>query len=350
MDRKFNDIATLWLENECYGKDYTYKKELKSAVKHLNRYFGEMICNNIKSLNVENFIRYNYEHNNPNTDKPFSKRLLKDLISVGFRIFEFALDNELIDNVRNPFTGKKKKIPKDMPVNERKPIDDIQKELILSVAHRSQIAALIMLYCGLRKGEIIALEWSDIDFKEKTISVTKSAVRKDSNHYKITPHTKNGRDRYIPIPDNLLSYLKISKYNTKNEKYIYPQMNGEMQSITSWNKTWNSYITHLNYRYYYNTCKLYGQIPKAFNAPSGIPTVIERFTAHQLRHTYCTMLYMAGVDILTTSKLMGHSSIQITLEIYTHLDEKYKKLNISKFNEYIRTDSSNKIILLNNAI
>lgn len=108
-------------------------------------------------------------------------------------MFPFALDNELIDNVRNPFTGKKKKIPKDSLVNERKPIDDTQKELILSVAHRSQIEALIMLYCGLRKGEVIALEWPDIDFKEKIISVTKSAVRKDSNHYKITPHTKNGK-------------------------------------------------------------------------------------------------------------------------------------------------------------
>ena len=123
-----------------------------------------------------------------------------------------------------------------------------------------------------------------------------------------------------------------------------------MQTVTSWQKTWNSYITNLNYRHYYNTCRLYNQIPKAFNAPSGIPTVIERFTAHQLRHTYCTMLYMSGVDILTTSKLMGHSSIQITLEIYTHLDEKYKKLNISKFNEYIKNDINNKIPILNDVI
>ncbi len=350
MDRKFNEIAKLWLENECYGKDYTYIKELQSAVKHLNRYFGETICGSIKGLDIDNFIRYNYEHNNPNTDKPFSKRLLKDLVSVGFRIFEFALDNELIGNVRNPFTGKKKKIPKDTPVGERKPIDESQKEMILSVAHRSQIAALIMLYCGLRKGEVIALEWSDIDFNEKIISVTKSAVRSDGNHYKITPHTKNGKDRYIPIPDNLLSFLKISKFSSNGEKYIFPQKNGEMQTITSWSKAWNSYITHLNYRYYYNTCKAFGQTPKAFNAPSGIPKVIERFTAHQLRHTYCTMLYMAGVDILTTSKLMGHSSIQITLEIYTHLDEKYKRLNISKFNEYIRTDESNKIEFIDSVI
>jgi integrase len=350
MNSKFSEISNLWLDNECYGKDYTYKKELKSAVKHLNRYFGEMICDKIKGLDVEGFIRYNYEHNNPNTGKPFSKRLLKDLISEGFRIFEFALDNELIDNVRNPFTGKKKKIPKDAPVTERNPIDDIQKQLILNVYHRAQIAALIMLYCGLRKGEIIALEWADVDFKEKVLSVTKSAVRQDSNHFKVTAHTKNGKDRYIPIPDNLLAYLKLAKFNAKGDTYIYPQKNGDMHTVTTWNKTWNSYITRLNYQYYYSTAKSLGQKPKAFNAPSGIPKMLDRFTAHQLRHTYCTMLYMAGVDLLTTSKLMGHSSIQITLEIYTHLDEKYKKLNISKFNDYIANDNSNKIILLNNAI
>ena len=141
-------------------------------------------------MNVEQFIRFNYEHNNPNTSKPFSKRLLSDLISVGYRIFEFALDNELICNIRNPFSGKKKKIPKAAPVTVRTAIDEFQKSLVLSVPNRTQIAALIMLYCGLRKGEIIALKWSDIDFNRKIISVTKSAVRMDSNNYKITLHTK----------------------------------------------------------------------------------------------------------------------------------------------------------------
>ncbi len=347
--RLFNELSSKWIDNELYGKDYTYRKEITSAVKHLNNYFGEMDCNSIKGLDVENFIRYNYEHNNPNTNKPFSKRLLQELISVGFRIFEFALDNELIDNIRNPFTGKKKKIPKDAPVTERNPIDDTQKQLILTTYHRAQTASLIMLYCGLRKGEIIALEWSDINFKDKMLSVTKSAVRYDSNHFKITPHTKNGKDRYIPIPDNLIAYLKLAKFNSQDSKYVYPQKNGEIHTITSWNKTWNSYQSFLNYQYYYCTSKAHGQIPKAYTAPSGIPKMLDRFTAHQLRHTYCTMLYIAGVDLLTTSKLMGHSSIQITLEIYTHLDEKYKRLNISKFNKYLSNDTTNQIIF-NNAI
>lgn len=350
MDKLFKDIAAIWLDNETYNKNYTYKNEIRSAVSHLNRYFGNIPCDEIKGIVVEQFIRYNYEHNNPNTGKPFSKRLLSDILSVGYRIFEFALDNELISNYRNPFSGKKRKIPKNAPVTERRPIDNIQKQLITTVAHRTQTAALIMMYCGLRKGEVIALEWEDIDFDEKLISITKSAVRIDSNHYEVTPHTKNGKDRFIPIPDNLLSYLQLAKFSESNSKYVYPQLNGELQTITSWKKTWDSYLNHINYKYYYNTCKSFGKTPKPFNSPTGFPKLVKRFTAHQLRHTYCTMLYMSGVDILTTSKLMGHSSIQITLDIYTHLDEKYKKLNISKFNDYIKSDTSNKIIVLNNVI
>lgn len=82
--------------------------------------------------------------------------------------------------------------------------------------------------------------------------------------------------------------------------------------------------------------------PKDFFSPTGIPDIMERFSAHQLRHTYCTMLYIAGVDILTASKLMGHSSVDVTLKIYTHLDEKYKKINIDKFNTFI-SSSNNRV-------
>ena len=94
----------------------------------------------------------------------------------------------------------------------------------------------------------------------------------------------------------------------------------------------------MNYKQYSDTCKAFGQVPKAFNSPSGIPQVLERFTAHQLRHTYATLLYISGVDVLTASELLGHSNIEITLKIYTHLDEQFRELNISKFDNYIQSD------------
>lgn len=347
MSVNFSEIAKIWLENESFGKDYSYQYELKSATKHLIDYFGEMSCEDIRGMTVDSFLKFEYESNNPNTDKPYSKRLLREHINIGYRIFEYALDNELIPNIRNPFNSKKKKIPKDAPVKERLPIEDTQKKLILSVYHSVQTAALIMLYCGLRRGEVIPLEWSDVDLSNKTISITKSVRRKDSNNFVVKAHTKNGKDRYVPIPDNLIPILKLEKYNSKS-KYVYPQKSGKIHTITTWEKNWNSYQTQLNYALYCSLMKQKGEIPKSIFSPSGIPKVLERFTAHQLRHTYCTMLYFSGVDILTTSKLMGHSSVKITLEIYTHLDEKYKKLNISKFNDYLSNDLSNQIVSFDN--
>lgn len=62
------------------------------------------------------------------------------------------------------------------------------------------------------------------------------------------------------------------------------------------------------------------------------------FNAHQLRHTFATMLYISKVDILTMKELMGHCDIQTTLGIYTHLSEKFKKVNIIQYDDYIRTE------------
>lgn len=349
MGKSFEEIAKMWLESELFGKQYSYRKELENATKHLIRYFGKYDCEQIKGLDVDCFVRFESEHLNPNTGKPFSKRLIKDHINTGNNIYEFALENELIE-CRNPFLKKHKKIPKNAPVKERTPIDDTQKHFILKVYHRAQVAALVMLYCGLRRGEIIPLEWSDIDFVNKQISITKSVEKIDSNNFRIKSHTKNGTDRFVPIPDNIIPYLKLEKYHSKGNKLIYAQKDGSLHTETSWNKTWRSYQTKLNYHYYCSKMYEIGRIPKAYNAPTGIPTLLNRFTAHQLRHTYCTMLYLAGVDILTTSKLMGHKNVQVTLEIYTHLDEKFKKINISKFNDYISKDTANQIILFNNVI
>lgn len=351
MEKQFEAIAKLWLERKCSGDNYSYRTEKKNAAKHLIEFFGKKDCEQIKSMDVDEFIQYEITHNNPNTGKPFSKKILTDHINVGCNIFEFALENELID-CRNPFQRKRRRIPKDAPVEERTPIDDIQKDKVLKVYHRTQIAALIMLYCGLRRGEIIPLKWTDIDFINKQISVTKSVKRIDGNNFTVKQHTKNGKDRYVPIPDNLITYLKLAKYNSNENKgsLIYPQKCGKMHTESSWKKTWNSYQNQLNYQYYNESMKSIGLTPKSINAPTGIPELLERFTAHQLRYTYCTMLYLSGVDVLTASKLMGHSNVKITLDIYTHLDEKYKKLNIRKFNEYIANDETNQIIKMPTAI
>ena len=63
--------------------------------------------------------------------------------------------------------------------------------------------------------------------------------------------------------------------------------------------------------------------------------LIPRFTAHWLRHTFITLMYMAGVDILTAKEQAGHEDIETTMGIYTHLDNQFKKKNVSKLDTYL---------------
>ena len=178
------------------------------------------------------------------------------------------------------------------------------------------------------------------------IAVIKSVERVDSNNFRVKGHTKNGKDRYITIPDNIIPLLKLEKFQSKGKKLIFTQKCGKMHTVGSWQSTWKSYQNSLNYEYYCQEMRKLGRVPKDYNAPTGIPQLLHPFSPHQLRHTYCTMLYHAGVDALRASKLMGHSNVQITLDIYTHLEQKYRTIDISPFNNYVRNDVANLVIPL----
>lgn len=198
--------------------------------------------------------------------------------------------------------------------------------------HRAQPAAMIMLFSGLRTGETLALKWEDVDFERKIISVTKSVQRVASNLYQVKPGTKNKKNRVVTIPECLsifLAKLKIQN-NSLDSDYINCQKDGSLHTPSSWKSVWKSYNTQLNFAKYK---QIHPEV--SIFSPEGIPRVLDIVNAHQLRHTYATMLYKSGVDLLTASSLLGHSDVKLTLNIYTHLDEKYKQINISKLNDYI---------------
>ena len=93
---------------------------------------------------------------------------------------------------------------------------------------------------------------------------------------------------------------------------------------TAWKRMWDSYLYCLNLQY--------GDFPEPHVKfePQKIPMLIRPFSPHDLRHTYCTMLYEAGVDVLTAKEQMGHSDVKTTLGIYTHLDSTHKQRNMDK--------------------
>ena len=182
---------------------------------------------------------------------------------------------------------------------------------------------MLMMYSGLRKGEVTALTWADIDFDNHTISVNKSFNFKQGE-IKL-PKTTAG-NRVVSVPAKLIRFLRTVP---KNNILVVTTANGGRMTESAWKRLWESYLKDLNLKYGTSLIK------RSKFDPKGSIMTIEPFTPHCLRHTFCSIMYEAGTDVLTAKEQMGHSDIKTTLSIYTHLDKQHKQKNISKLDAYL---------------
>lgn len=169
---------------------------------------------------------------------------------------------------------------------------------------------LLCLYTGIRIGELCALKWSDIDVKERILSVKKTMLR-ISNNYSydsgsktkiiITPPKSKDSVREIPIPKFIIDILK--KLKRGNNSYV---LTGST----------DNFIEPRNMQYFFKTV-----LKKC-----GIRDV--KF--HILRHTFATRCVENGFEIKSLSEILGHSSINITLDRYVHSSMDLKRKNMDK--------------------
>lgn len=205
-------------------------------------------------------------------------------------LFDAAIENDLCR--KNPFRARFAQPPK-APSGSHRALTDQEIHLIRTVPHRMQLAALVMLYAGLRRGEVLALSTRDIDLTAGTISVSR-AVRFSGNRPTMTkPKTAAGK-RTVPILSVLRPYL------ADHSGLIVSTVAGTVMTDTAFRRCWDSYLLHLS------------------NAAG--ETVAIR--PHDLRHTYCTMLRDSGVDMKQAMIWMGHSDEKMILHVYDHVSEK----------------------------
>lgn len=251
------------------------------------------------------------------------------------QVLDYAVENDYA--YRNVFA--KVKIPA-APETERQPLTDEQIRLVTDSweGHRAGPGALLMLYCGLRRGELVPLTWSDIDLSNKTVSINKSVMvsceENNKDKFVVKPGAKTeAGSRVVDIPDCIIPALRQAKASAES-MLVFPGADGGLLTNQGYKRLWESYM------HYLNICAG-GKDKKRIADQDGKPAfspalqVIEPFTAHQLRHTYATLLYDAGVDTKSAQKLMGHASIEMTLKIYTHLSQRKKADSIGKLNEFL---------------
>ena len=249
---------------------------------------------------------------------PLSHYTLTNLRSSAKAAYDLAIPEVVL---YNPLI--KTTTPAGAPPEPRDPISEEQQRWIRETPHAAQRAAMLLLYSGLRRGEATALTWADVDLKDATITVSKGYNFSDKKSK--NPKTPAGV-RVVSIPKILVDYLKTQKDGCM---YVLHNRKGERMTEQGWKRMWESYMRDLNVKYGYD-----GQQNK--NRPGGLPMAIETFTPHQLRHTFCTLMYFAGVSVLTARDQMGHKDISVTLGIYTTLDKKFKKKEINCLDSYLK--------------
>lgn len=326
----FGVWADKWLTEQTKGLNKGTITQYKSAINHLNRYFEFVSLKDIKLSNFQMVIN-ELSIENPNTNEPMAKATLENVKKVGAKIFDYAIAND-IAGVSYFFNSVK--IPKNAPKKERRALTEIEIKRIIEFKHRCQLPAMIMLFSGLRRGELIALQWLDIDLVNKTITVNKSVDVQSNTAINKKGGKSKSAVRLVPISDVLVEYLKQYKLDNGIDNpfdLVCTNTKGGQLSATSWRKMWDSYLLDLNIEYGYPNTDVSKYDPK------GLPMRIERITSHYLRHTYATMLFYQGVDVQESKQYLGHSTIKVTSDIYTDL--KNSKASLSdEYKKHLATD------------
>ena len=155
----------------------------------------------------------------------------------------------------------------------------------------------MLYYLGLRQGECQSLTWNDINMVDNTVSITKTLTTKiKGEKYTISnPKTKNSI-RTLPIPNKIIDDLKILKTNA--------------QKYTDYNNNWFVFGNTLPFAET-TICNKKNEYCKLAN--------LRQIRIHDFRHSCASLLINKGASITLVSKYLGHSSISITLNTYTHL-------------------------------
>ncbi len=217
-------------------------------------------------------------------------------------------------------------LPKKEDNKEVKVLTKQEQEKFLEAikGHELELLYIVALGTGLRIGEILGLKWSDIDFKNNEIhvnrSLQKAAIYENDKivRYEVqetTPKTKNSL-RTIPVPQNIIKKLRAHK-KEQNEFILLLQEEYDNKNYVFCNKLGKPIED-----------KRPGRNLKTILTSIGI----EPIKFHALRHTYATRLFEAGIPPKTVQHLMGHSDIETTMNIYTHVMKEQKLEAIEKIN------------------
>ncbi len=298
-----SSITALW--NEWFRsiqhlvKESTAANYLMKAQKHILPVFGEKSVNSIKSDDIYAFISQKQKAG-------LSVRYVADIVILLKTIFKYAVKTYHIFNPLDGITLPKKKAPEIQLLDESEQAD--LQGYISNHQNRSTLGTALSMTTGIRIGELCALQWRDIDLEKRILTVRKTMQRiqcpTETSKTKliITDPKSESSQRKIPIPDCMMSFLH--KFKGNDEDFI---LSGNAKPIEP---------RAMQYRFQ--------TILKNAKLPS--------IHFHALRHMFASNCVKLGFDVKALSELLGHSSVEITLNRYVHSSFEQKREYMKRVN------------------
>ncbi len=332
-----NDLIELWLKNYC---DAAVKQgKMTKSTRNWYDYTSRRIVQNLGALKIDK-VDFNEIENfyNNIVEEDVGPKYAYEHFSLLKTVFNYAVEkgflmkNELPRYVRSLGLSKK-------PVGNRPRVfEDSEIDKILEETKDNRILHLIInIACetGMRRGEILGLQWKHIDFDNKAITVEQQLQKIGRNFEVNKPKTQNGF-RTIPMTSYVLGVLREYYEEKKNqiavlEDELYDHdyiMTNEVLELIDPNLVtrWLRLVLE----------KLDTEEQKRKNPPRWSGRGL-----HCLRHTFASNMIRAGVNAAELSVLLGHYSVDFTYKTYVHLFQDSKKEAIQKFEAYKRKQRLN---------
>ena len=297
---KYGEWLTEWLNNyvKISAKYRTIERYSEIINNHLIPSVGDMELKELTPIILQRYISELLRCGNKRTGNGLSSSAVNSIITVIQNSLHTAYNLRYIDDM----VGDKLKRPK-MVEKQVECFSLVeQKKIELAVKENAKphmIGVLICLYTGLRIGELLALEWRDIDFSNGTLMVDKTChygKNREGQYVRIVDSPKTETSiRLIPLPKQIVPMLKEHK---KISSPLVISKNGEGISNRTYQRNFESLLKSLNIKH------------RGF---------------HTLRHTFATRALECGMDVKTLSELLGHKSPAVTLKKYAHTFLIHKK-------------------------
>jgi len=298
----FGELADVWMKNiRITIKESTYVNYITKLRKHIYPIFKNIRYDSLTAEKLNNFI-------SEKIASGLSMKYTADIAGIIKSICRFAKKKyKYTDKSEFMIIPKSKEIKCFQLLSEEN--QKILNTYLINSNSSSDLGILLSSVTGLRIGELCALKWSDIDLKKRIITVNSTVQRiknlegKTATKIIITSPKSKTSFRKIPIPNFILPLL--NKFSSEPQNYVLSN---------------NSSITEprtMQYRF------------KNLLKKVGLP----HMNFHALRHTFATNAVKVGFDIKTLSEILGHSSVEITLNRYVHSSFERKRICMDMMSE-----------------